>query len=58
LAVYKDGTNGFSFTGKVPEGASVDDLYLDFEPYLWVEKRGGDTSLFLFFKSPESLSVQ
>lgn len=40
LAVYKDGTNGFSFTGKVPKGASVDDLYLYFEPYLWVEKRG------------------
>lgn len=33
LAVYKDGSNGFRFTGKVPEGASVDDLYLDFEPY-------------------------
>lgn len=32
LAVYKDGSNGFRFTGKVPEGASVDDLYLDFEP--------------------------
>lgn len=33
LAVYKDGSNGFRFTGKVPEGASVDDLYLNFEPY-------------------------
>ena len=33
LAVYKDGSNGFRFTGKIPEGASVDDLYLDFEPY-------------------------
>lgn len=33
LGVYKDGSNGFRFTGKVPEGASVDDLYLDFEPY-------------------------
>lgn len=48
LAVYKDGTNGFSFTGKVPKGASVDDLYLDFEPYLWVEKRGA-IPLFFFF---------
>lgn len=33
LGVYKDGSNGFRFTGKAPEGASVDDLYLDFEPY-------------------------
>lgn len=33
LGVYKDGSNGFRFTGKTPEGASVDDLYLDFEPY-------------------------
>lgn len=48
LAVYKDGTNGFSFTGKVPKGASVDDLYLDFEPYLWVEKEGA-IPLFFYF---------
>lgn len=33
LGVYKDGSNGFRFTGEIPEGASVDDLYLDFEPY-------------------------
>ena len=33
LGVYKDGSNGFRFTGKAPEGASVDDFYLDFEPY-------------------------
>lgn len=33
LAVYKDGSNGFRFTGETPEGASVDDLYLEFEPY-------------------------
>ena len=33
LAVYKDGSNGFRFTGGTPEGASVDDLYLEFEPY-------------------------
>ena len=33
LSVYRDGGNGFRFTGETPEGASVDDLYLDFEPY-------------------------
>ena len=33
LAVYKDGSNGFRFTGGTPEGASVDDLHLEFEPY-------------------------
>ena len=33
LATFKKGSNGLRFTGKVPEGVSVDDLYLDFDPY-------------------------
>lgn len=33
LSVYRDGGNGFRFTGETPKGASVDDLYLEFEPY-------------------------
>lgn len=33
LSVYRDGGNGFRFTGETPEGASVDDLYLEFEPF-------------------------
>lgn len=32
LSVYRDGGNGFRFTGEPPKGASVDDLYLEFEP--------------------------
>ena len=32
LAVYKDGSNGFRFTGEIPEGASFDELYLEFAP--------------------------
>lgn len=49
LSVYRDGGNGFRFTGETPEGASVDDLYLEFEPcydviltYEKIEEEKGD----------------